>query len=445
MSLPTLPQWTALTRQRRVAEAERCRAARDKLDAAFSLFAADGDTCASGAAPSTDGPLAGLPYAAKDMFDRPGRAPSCGLAAPFETPPKQSAAILDRMDAAGADCIGFARMAKLAYEPSGFATARNPWNPDFAPGGSSSGSAAAVASGAVFVALGSDTGGSVRIPAHCCGVTGWKPSTGLVPANGAMPLAPSLDTIGILARGAADILMVAEATGLLPSGDAGTPHRGIAVAEDLLQRAEPSIRVACEAGIDHFLGLGYPLGGRSAGPAVDANGDAALRVLQAEAARGLGASTALAEQDPELARRLASGGRIDDATLRRDLDGRDAARAAFLASVFGDSAFLLTPVMAIRTPTLAEVDPAAPSFSGCTLYALSAFLRFANYLGLPALALPTGIDDRGMPVGLQLVGRPGSDRALLELGTAFQATSSWHGRMPPLAQPILQSTESLVA
>ncbi|MDX1729843.1 MAG: amidase family protein, partial [Aurantimonas coralicida] len=201
----------------------------------------------------------------------------------------------------------------------------------------------------------------------------------------------------------------------------------------------------CEAGIDHFLGLGYPLEGRSAGPAVDANGDAALRILQAEAARGLGASTALAEQDPELARRLASGGRIDDATLQHDLDGRDAARAAFLASMFGDSAFLLTPVMAIRTPTLAEVDPAAQGFSGRTLYALSAFLRFANYLGLPALALPTGIDDRGMPVGLQLVGRPGSDRALLELGAAFQATSSWHGRIPPLAQPILQSTESLVA
>ena len=110
--------------------------------------------------------------------------------------------LLERLDAAGADLIGFTNMTELAYEPSGFNATRgrvkNPWSLDYISGGSSSGSAAAVASGAVVAALGSDTGGSVRIPAHACGITAWKPTHGAVSARGTMPLAPTLDTIGLL-------------------------------------------------------------------------------------------------------------------------------------------------------------------------------------------------------------------------------------------------------
>src|SRR5262245_64145691 len=119
------------------------------------------------------------------------------------------AAVLDLLDRAGARRIGYAAMTELAYEPSGYNSHHghvgNPWNPEFISGGSSSGSAAAVASGSVVVSLGSDTGGSLRIPAHSCGITAWKPTYGAVSALGAIPLAPSLDTIGLLARSASDM------------------------------------------------------------------------------------------------------------------------------------------------------------------------------------------------------------------------------------------------
>lgn len=451
MPFAALPQWTDLTPDRRVVAAERCRAAGADLGAAFRLFVEREEQRdeAPPAATVAGRPLAGLPYAAKDMFDLLGRAPLCGLEETFSQPPRQTATILRRLDAAGAARVGLTQMTQLAFEPSGIGTALNPWNPDFATGGSSSGSGAAVASGAAFMAIGSDTAGSVRIPASCCGVTGWKPSAGLVPDGGAMVLSPSLDTIGLLGRGAADILHVASGLGLF-DGDQATDveprdvgSSRTAVATDLLERCEASVRAACEDGIAIFRALGMTTTGSSAGPAIDENGAAALRVLGAEAARSLGSIPELAAKQPALARRIASGFSVDDDALRRDLDARTAARSAFLGAVFGDADVLVTPAMAIRTPRLCDVDPSADGFSGRTLYALSAFTRFANYLGLPALVVPTGFDDRAMPVGLQIVGRPGQDRALLQLGAAFQAQSSWHGRVPPLARPILEATESL--
>jgi aspartyl-tRNA(Asn)/glutamyl-tRNA(Gln) amidotransferase subunit A len=128
------------------------------------------------------GPLNGLPYAAKDMFRTPAREPGCGFGTGLAFEIEGFSDPIARLSAAGADLIGFANMTELAYEPSGFnatrGRVRNPWNPDFMSGGSSSGSAAAVASGAVVAALGSDTGGSLRIPAHACGLTACKPSHG---------------------------------------------------------------------------------------------------------------------------------------------------------------------------------------------------------------------------------------------------------------------------
>ena len=179
---------------------------------------------------ATAGRLNGLPYAAKDMLRTPAHRPSGGLAGTGDLGIVGDSDLLDRLDAAGAVRIGFTQMTELAYEPSGFNASRgrvkNPWSLDHVPGGSSSGSAAAVASGAVAVALGSDTGGSLRIPAHCCGITAWKPTYGLVSTRGAMPLAPSLDTIGLLARGASDLLATAPALADLPAVGLLRPYRG---------------------------------------------------------------------------------------------------------------------------------------------------------------------------------------------------------------------------
>jgi len=132
-------------------------------------------------------------------------------------------------------------MTALAYEPSGAGVARNPWNPALVPGGSSAGSAVAVAAGAALVALGSDTGGLVRIPAHCCGVAAWKPSAGLVPSDGTMPLAPSLDTIGVIGRDVRDIAAVAAVLTDDAVGPASGAIATVAVAADALALAEPAV------------------------------------------------------------------------------------------------------------------------------------------------------------------------------------------------------------
>src|SRR3954471_22344388 len=159
------------------------------------------------------GPLNGVPYAAKDIFAAPDRQPFCGLGQPVPSTDCDYADALRLLDEAGGARIGYTHLTEIAYEPSGHnavhGRVRNPWNFDFVSGGSSSGSAVAVACGAAVVALGSDTGGSLRIPAHACGVTAWKPSYGAVSMRGAMPLAPTLDTVGLLARGAAEMMQAA--------------------------------------------------------------------------------------------------------------------------------------------------------------------------------------------------------------------------------------------
>ena len=176
-------------------------------------------------APSANGSLAFIPYAAKDLFVAPKHRPKGGLADVFDFGLNGYADVLRRLDDAGACRIGFTAMTELAYEPSGYnavsAYPRNPWNLDFITGGSSSGSAVAVTSGAAVIALGSDTGGSIRIPSHCTGATGWKPSWGAVSVAGALPLAPFLDCVGLLARCAADLAPAAAvlAAGVAPQRD----------------------------------------------------------------------------------------------------------------------------------------------------------------------------------------------------------------------------------
>jgi Asp-tRNA(Asn)/Glu-tRNA(Gln) amidotransferase A subunit family amidase len=203
-SIARLPDWSSLSEFGRSAALEQCRRRLAhigrKLHAVEHIYPAE--------APRR-GPLSGLPYVAKDMFATGRSRPSWGCTTP-QAPALPRASIVDRLDQAGASLIGTSTMTELAYEPSGIGRrgALNPWRFDCVPGGSSTGSAILVAAGCCFAALGSDTGGSVRMPAHCCGVTALKPGYGRLPLDGAMALAPSLDTAGIFARGASDLALI---------------------------------------------------------------------------------------------------------------------------------------------------------------------------------------------------------------------------------------------
>ncbi len=421
--------WSALDDNRRRRKAAGATAYARTLEPRLDAFAALYD-----AAPGpASGPLAGMPYAAKDMFAAPERQPSGGLAGAALTMSSPYADVLRRLDEAGGFRIGFTTMTELAFEPSGYNAvrprAKNPWNLDFIPGGSSSGSAVAVASGSAIVALGSDTAGSLRIPAQACGVTAWKPSHGLVPAAGAMALAPTLDTFGLLGRSARDMAAAAAALAALPERTAGT-LRSAVVLPDVMAATEPSVASCTRDGIAALEACAITLATRDGMAAIDAFDEPLFTILQAEAARSHRALIEGGSLHPMLARRLRKGLSIDDQTLAANVAARPRLAAAFIEQVFAGADILLLPVMPIRTPLASTCDPASPAFDPKTLYGLSRWTRFVSMLGFPAVAVPVGFDDRAMPVAMQIVGQPGSDMELIALAAAMQNGTDWHARVP---------------
>lgn len=383
------------------------------------------------ALPHGDGPLAGLPYVTKDMFDRQERRAEWGGArAPGRAP--RDAEILRRLDRAGGEQIAVSRMTALAYEPSGYhatqGRTRNPWHADIVSGGSSGGSAALIAVGAGFLGLGSDTGGSIRIPAACCGIVGLKPGWGSIPQEGALQLAPSLDTIGFFARMASDLIPVWDCT--RETRDDSPGIETIAVLGGAMSKASPQARIAIDAALALLSAIGFGKSQADASEIIRIADERALTVMQGEAAR-IHDDNSVNALDPSLRKRLSKGRAITDAAIQQALDDRAALRDRFVAAWLGADAAVL-PVMPFDTPLAVTVDPTEEAFDARTLYGMSSLTRFVNYLGLPAMSLPIGFDNRGAPIGLQVIGRMHGERALLEFATAFQDRSTWHLHLPDL-------------
>lgn len=377
--------------------------------------------------PSADTPLCGMPYAAKDMIGT-GKGPSSwGCRAEFDT---GTAAITGTLSAAGAHLITTAEMTELAYEPSGHNAARgsvlNPWSFDRVPGGSSSGPAALVAAGCCFAALGSDTGGSVRIPAHCCGVTALKPTWSRVPADGCMPLAPSLDTIGIMARSAADVRLIWTALfgPAVPSGH----FRHIALLDHAFEISDPDVARLCQRAGGVLEQAGFQLVHRSGFP--EAADRHSLTVMQVEAARAHRDRLDDPNIGSTLRKRLRKGLLIHESEYKAALADRARLHDEFVSHYLDDTSAVLLPAVPIKTPRLSAVDPSSTQFSPRTLYALSTLTRFVNFLGLPSVAIPAGLDDQDMPVALQIVGRRDSEHELLLIAADVQARTAWHGLVP---------------
>ena len=243
---------------------ERLRAAHELTHCIITLEAEEALAAASAADAAiakgkAKGPLAGVPLAHKDMFDRKGKIASWGAHIRADRPAAEDATAIARFDAAGALQIATLHLAEFAYGPTGhnyvLGHARNPWDPTRITGGSSAGTAAAVAHGAIPVGLGSDTGGSLRLPAACCGIVSLKPTWSRVSRAGAMPLAPQLDTIGVLARHIEDLAL---ALGLLAGPDPRDPSTVTLPVADYLGRLHEPV-TGIRVGIDSaHVGEAHP-------------------------------------------------------------------------------------------------------------------------------------------------------------------------------------------
>jgi aspartyl-tRNA(Asn)/glutamyl-tRNA(Gln) amidotransferase subunit A len=364
------------------------------------------------------GPLHGIPIALKDLIDTAGVPTTWGSPAHAARVPREDAAVWTRLHTAGAILLG-----KSVTHEMGCGTlcppTSNPWDLTRGPGGSSGGSAAALAAGLCLGALGTDTGGSVRIPAACCGVVGFKPTFGLLPRGGVMLASWSLDHVGPMARTVGGVARLLDAH-LTLDGDVRGLRLGVP-GGFFRTNVEPAVLEAVDAASGVLAAAGAQLV------------DVALPSMAATP--GLGSLIALPELfalhradlahevGPEVRLNLELGLVEPASAYVAALRGRVTVQRV-VREVFETHALdgLLTPTLPI---TAAARDQAA--------LAEDAYVRFCvafNLAGVPALSVPCGFDTHGLPIGLQIVGRPFADATVLRIGHAYEQLTEWHVAQP---------------
>jgi aspartyl-tRNA(Asn)/glutamyl-tRNA(Gln) amidotransferase subunit A len=398
-------------------------------------------------------PLLGIPLAHKDMYYRKGRVSTCGSIIMADQLAATTATVLERLDKAGALELGTLNMTEFAAGPTGhnahYGDVHNPWHTEHIPGGSSSGPAAAMAARLCYGSLGSDTGASIRVPAACCGVVGLKPTYGRISRYGAMPRSWSNDCMGPLARTVMDCALLMQVL-------AGPDIRD----STCLDAPVPNYLAALEQGIKG-LRIGIPT--RHFAEGVDDEiAEALTRSRQILEQAGchlvdveipdpkllydLGETLSKGEastihrrwmqQRPQdysdhVHTRLEAGQALPATRYLEALSLRGEVVRNFIADAFKTTVDVLhLPVLGRPVPTLAETDFHSSGTVGETVSAITRFTRPINYLGLPALSVPCGFSQSGLPIAFQLVGRPLDEDRLLALGHAYQQLTEWH-RMEP--------------
>jgi aspartyl-tRNA(Asn)/glutamyl-tRNA(Gln) amidotransferase subunit A len=436
--LDRIGQWQPRLNAFMTIEAEQALEAADAADAGFGKGGANGA-------------LHGVPLAHKDMYYDKGRVVTCGSKIRRDFVATTTATALQRLKDAGTVRLGSLQMAEFAYGPSGhnahYGAAHNPWAVDHITGGSSSGSGAAVAARLTFAALGSDTGGSIRMPAHFCGVTGLKTTVGRVSRAGAMPLSQSLDTVGPLARTAQDCALL---LGLMAGADPDDPTAvAVPVPDYAAATREPLKGVR--------IGVPTAFYVDDLDPEVARVLDETVVVLQREGAqivrvelpdqRQLTAACLIViaveaaafhkrwmierpqDYGDQVMMRLQNGLAIPAVSYLEAMRWRGPALAAHVAATSGVDA-VIAPVAPLPAPTIAESDVGNGPDAEAVIQRLTRFTRPVNYLGLPSLAIPSGFTRNGLPVGMQLIGRSFDEATLLRIGAAFQRATDFHDRLP---------------
>ena len=391
------------------------------------------------------GPLHGIPLALKDLCDTAGIRTTSGSKGREHHIPQTSSTVAKRLARAGAVLLGKTNMVEYAFGPYGvnahFGTPPNPWDPERVPGGSSSGSGVAVSGGLATAAIGTDTGGSVRIPASYCGIVGLKTTLGRVGTEGVTPLSWSLDTVGPMTRSVEDAAFLFEAiAGPEPgdqtalalscdgvaaglSGDVrgmrlGVPH------EPFFDDADPEVVALVNAAIEKLGSLGAQIGEMAFPEAVQAEQETDNLVLLRTEAYTYHRE-ALAAQPEGFSERVRARLELDSDVKAADFIDIQKRRSALMQSAKASLAAvdaLVAPTMLTVAPRLADLDKGEPA---------KLVTRLVNWLGLCAVSVPCGFTPDGLPVGLQLIGKPFDEARILRLAHAYEQATDWHPRTPP--------------
>ncbi|HUG38629.1 MAG TPA: amidase [Candidatus Limnocylindrales bacterium] len=401
------------------------------------------------------GPLHGVPLAFKDLCHISGQPTSCGTKTVdyFVSPRDCEAA--RRLIAAGAVNLGKLNMSEIASGPFGdnphHGDAQNPWRLGHCAGGSSSGSGAAVAAGLAAGALGTDTGGSIRLPAGCCGVVGLKPTYGRVSRAGAMPLSWSLDHIGPLTLTVLDAaILLREMAGHDPY-DATSSHHPVAdyaagldepiaglrvgvPANYFFDGVDPEMEAGVRAAIDALARLGARVTEITL-PDPQALTDAANVIARPEAAsvHARLITERPHEVGPAVRARTEQGLRVLAHDYLAGLRVRAQLTREFITQVFDAVDVLVAPVIPEPAPALDVVKSGTVADIVGRMGRFSRLTRPINALGLPALAVPCGFSGAELPLAVQIVGRPFDESTVLRVGHAYEQATEWHRRRPPLA------------
>jgi len=395
------------------------------------------------------GPLHGVPIGLKDIIDTAGTRTTAASALFKDRVPTEDAEVVSRLKKAGAVLIGKQNLHEFAYGGSNlisyYGETHNPWNLEHITGGSSGGSAAAVGAGLGYGAIGTDTAGSIREPASPCGVVGLKPTYGRVSAYGVIPLAPSFDHIGPIARTVSDAAVILQAIAGYDAKDkVSVDHPVDDYVGALNQKLEPltigiprkfffaDLHPEVASAIEHAIKV-------LAGFSREVR-DLEFEVPTQRTLQGAESYTYHAENikrspdlyQPETLRRIKNGGSVEPAEVERRLKLLAKFRAE-VGKIFAEVDVLVTPTVPIPPPTIAELKQNPDQLRERELILLRNTRPF-NVWGLPAISVPCGFTESGLPIGLQIAGPHWQETKVLQLAQAYEKATVWHKRQPSTSQ-----------
>jgi aspartyl-tRNA(Asn)/glutamyl-tRNA(Gln) amidotransferase subunit A len=391
------------------------------------------------------GPLHGIPVALKDLIDTAGTRTTAASAVFEHRVPTEDAEVVRRLRRAGAVILGKNNLHEFAYGGSSlvsfFGDVHNPWNTGHIAGGSSGGSAAAVAAGLCYAAIGTDTAGSIREPAALCGCVGIKPTYGRVSARGVIPLSWSLDHVGPLAATVGDAAVVLQAIAGYDPLDVGSADVPVSDYVSGLSEETKNLRVGVprayflddlddevRGAVDQALTVIGALVADVRDVQVDVSSDRTVQAAESFAYHTENVARTPELYQPETLRRIRSGEKISAGEYiqrRRELDQERRRAREF----FADVDLLVTPTMPIPAPAIADLRKDPEALRPAELRLLRNTRPF-NVWGLPAISVPCGFTKSGLPIGLQIAGPHWREDLILKLARAYESATDWHKRRP---------------